>query len=869
MKKNENIKNTYSNFNSVFVKTVVIMLFLNFLFFGNHIQKAQASTPTPILDLDASTLGLSNNASVTDWTNSGIDFTQATGVNQPTYKAAGLNGHPSVHFDGANTYLTSNSASLASSMKNGSFTIIIAFQEGGAGLYTLFAKNPGGGDSFPWILLNGGTGIYRWSDLNVAISATAMRNSQADMTVGTPEILTYKFTRADSTNGTETFYLNGFRIMSRTGSIPTWNDVMPFSIGGTGEGSASYIFNGDISRVQIYNSDLSTIDRTNVENSIRSSLGLSPLDSYTQGVNIFFSGNSLVDTDVGTGAEVTEPLYIQTINLLNSKTGNNYRGINIGRNGFNWSQLIGLIPGNAGLLEPGDVNILYAYEDTNTLASTLSTATTQSEAASFYSQETQAGFNVIGTTELPTGFLADDSLRTSLNTLRKQPDSNRILLDLANDPTIGLAGENNNTTYYIDGTHLTNAGYGVIAGYLETSLEKIVNPSTLLTNVASTPSSTSVNINWATDFNSSSKIDFGLDNSYGTNTTESDTGTRVLNHTVTVSNLIPCSLYHYQTESKDFAGNDVTSADQNFITNGCTGNATVSNSNSNTITTVSGGSLSLSDLSLSVPIAFSNTSTSANFQIKQLDSGSFFATANGPIGKTRIGTDVFDLKALSDTATTISTFSQPLTVTLTYSPSDVANIDTTSLKIYRYDGSAWTPLTNCVVNTSVHTVTCQTNNFSDFALFGNMAAPPFFNSGGPLLTWPTPTTVITPPVTPVITINPPTTQTAVTTPTLIIGCGERITGFSTSTGQSCIGNTAAVINTTYNFGTEVLKNGSVGNAVIELQKFLNKVLNLNLVIDGRLGPKTIAAVKKWQKDNGLVVDGIIGAKTREKMLGVK
>jgi len=41
-----------------------------------------------------------------------------------------------------------------------------------------------------------------------------------------------------------------------------------------------------------------------------------------------------------------------------------------------------------------------------------------------------------------------------------------------------------------------------------------------------------------------------------------------------------------------------------------------------------------------------------------------------------------------------------------------------------------------------------------------------------------------------------------------------------------------------------LKNGSKGEGVKELQRFLNVKLNLGLVIDGKLGPKTIAVIKK-------------------------
>ena len=46
---------------------------------------------------------------------------------------------------------------------------------------------------------------------------------------------------------------------------------------------------------------------------------------------------------------------------------------------------------------------------------------------------------------------------------------------------------------------------------------------------------------------------------------------------------------------------------------------------------------------------------------------------------------------------------------------------------------------------------------------------------------------------------------------------------------------------------------------------MNKLLNLGLAVDGKLGPKTIAVIKKWQKDNGLVADGLIGKKTKALM----
>ena len=42
-------------------------------------------------------------------------------------------------------------------------------------------------------------------------------------------------------------------------------------------------------------------------------------------------------------------------------------------------------------------------------------------------------------------------------------------------------------------------------------------------------------------------------------------------------------------------------------------------------------------------------------------------------------------------------------------------------------------------------------------------------------------------------------------------------------------------------------------------------MKLGLVVDGKLGPKTILVIKKWQKANGLVADGLIGPKTKAKI----
>lgn len=65
------------------------------------------------------------------------------------------------------------------------------------------------------------------------------------------------------------------------------------------------------------------------------------------------------------------------------------------------------------------------------------------------------------------------------------------------------------------------------------------------------------------------------------------------------------------------------------------------------------------------------------------------------------------------------------------------------------------------------------------------------------------------------------------------------------------------------------KTGDTGSQVKYLQKFLNWYGKYGLSVDGEVGPKTIAAVKKYQTSTGLVVDGLFGSKCLTKAKTVK
>ena len=65
-------------------------------------------------------------------------------------------------------------------------------------------------------------------------------------------------------------------------------------------------------------------------------------------------------------------------------------------------------------------------------------------------------------------------------------------------------------------------------------------------------------------------------------------------------------------------------------------------------------------------------------------------------------------------------------------------------------------------------------------------------------------------------------------------------------------------------GTPLLREGSKGNRVRDLQKALNKLGN-KLVIDGIYGSKTKEAIKKLQKQANISIDGIYGNNTAKEL----
>lgn len=81
----------------------------------------------------------------------------------------------------------------------------------------------------------------------------------------------------------------------------------------------------------------------------------------------------------------------------------------------------------------------------------------------------------------------------------------------------------------------------------------------------------------------------------------------------------------------------------------------------------------------------------------------------------------------------------------------------------------------------------------------------------------------------------------------------------------CVVAIVAFLPQTLGAEAEVLKNGSSGTQVKTVQTKLKNWGYYTGSVDGIYGPKTVAAVKYFQRVNGLTQDGIVGAKTAAAM----
>lgn len=94
--------------------------------------------------------------------------------------------------------------------------------------------------------------------------------------------------------------------------------------------------------------------------------------------------------------------------------------------------------------------------------------------------------------------------------------------------------------------------------------------SPIISDISSVTTSTGATITWVTNENSSSRVDYSVDSTYNLTTGVLNTSPRVINHTVGLTDLIPCTIYNYRVLSTDQVSNETIDSENIFLTSGCT-----------------------------------------------------------------------------------------------------------------------------------------------------------------------------------------------------------------------------------------------------------------------------------------------------------
>jgi hypothetical protein len=403
-------------------------------------------------------------------------------------------------------------------------------------------------------------------------------------------------------------------------------------------------------------------------------------------------------------------------------------------------------------------------------------------------------------------------------------------------------------------------------------------------DVIVTPSDTSATITWETNaVRSSSQVFYSISNSYYANTPEYDTETLVHNHSVTISELLPCTTYYFKLRSVGVYDNVFNTSAETFTTTGCSAGSTpdekiIARVDSTAVATttlaITEGSKSFTVVT---PENFSTASTTIVIQIKSLDKEAVLGAIGVPNNLTSAGSIVFDVKALINSTTTLDSFDIPVTITYTYSDADIAGIDESSLVMYHYHDSTWSRLDNCSVNTATNTITCNAPHFSIFSLFGTptaSAAPVTGGSagGGTSFGCTDPSAAN---YERFVASNPSMCIYRNANGTLtgnVTGGAVRVTNNGVGMGTGSVASSTATSSPLFGYRfTRTLQKGTVGADVLELQKLLN-LLGFTVATTGpgskgkettRFGPATQSALIKFQKARNITpAIGIFGPITR-------
>ncbi len=262
-----------------------------------------------------------------------------------------------------------------------------------------------------------------------------------------------------------------------------------------------------------------------------------------------------------------------------------------------------------------------------------------------------------------------------------------------------------------------------------------VIPLPVISNVSVDRTDTTATINWTTNTLTSSDVGYApTGSSLFASTGVLDTAPRVTNHAIPLTGLSSCSQYTFTLQSIDAFANDANTPYATFITTGCDGTVNNFDSSLNEIQNGSPASFEFGtegDRIIITPSTNYSTTCDAVFQAVDLAEEEVIGKT-GPSITQNDPARSYSLGALCEPApyNRLTSFDNPITITIEYPNSAITGLEESSLNIYRWSGTEWQKLNNCILDMGRNSITCETTEFSTFTLFGSNTIVTNSTSGG-------------------------------------------------------------------------------------------------------------------------------------------
>lgn len=214
---------------------------------------------------------------VSSWADkvAGVAITQATGGNQPTFNATGLNSKPTIQFDPANNGTATFLRSTATAVTMGTHAVcyVVTHLRGlgvvsGGSWITAYLRN---GGTFPW--QDAGSVNFMALDQATGKLQCGQNGSNRALTTVTNNTTYRMGMELDGTNITA--FLNNVQ-GTQTALSVTLGTPGAFEVGAEFEGGAagSTLFRGDISEIVVIKRGVTSTERTNLDNWFKFKWGL-------------------------------------------------------------------------------------------------------------------------------------------------------------------------------------------------------------------------------------------------------------------------------------------------------------------------------------------------------------------------------------------------------------------------------------------------------------------------------------------------------------------------------------------------------------------------------------------------------------------